>query len=249
MSAEKPDDMPKNDNISNIQIKGKEADITSFVQMLSDRTGNVYNLAGDYLCIEQDNNINSSSTSISMELGDLIGQLFENQTELPINIVRDSERALFDSYDFALIDIGDLEKVNSILQAAFIGHALEEWGSVEGYSNPSSRTDAAYETGHQKGLVMESSIANSMLGQPYELVKDLGSTFVETSSKNIYTLDQGNVSISTGGYHTESMKYGKTTLSYDRNAKITQNPQYQKYQNRLMKSISVGISKGYNVIR
>jgi hypothetical protein len=59
-----------------------------------------------------------------------------------------------------------------------------------------------------------------MLGQKYELVKDMPDKFIETSSKSATTLDQGDMNYPTSGYYIVSFKYGKKTLSYKRDAKI-----------------------------
>ncbi len=237
----------EDNNISKIKITGEQADIDSFINMLNTRTGSEYEITKEgYLRLISNNNILKSTKEVSSDLNEMLNELICSQVEIPITLVRDSENALFDNFDKALVDIGDLEKVHPILQAAFMGHFLAEWSSVEGYNNPENRKNT-YDIAHKEhGLKMESIIANAMLGQKYKLVKDLGTEFVETSSQNQISLDQGDINVTTGGYYKTTVKYGKTKFSYNRNVIINQSS--LKNQNGIVKKVNVSIKIGNNIV-
>jgi RHS repeat-associated protein len=203
-------------NISKIRFLGSQENITSFKNMLNARTGNVYDVTEDnYLKLVENNNKGVSNSEISSDLANLVNDLIANETELSLIMLRDSTKAMFDDFDHAFVDVGDLEKIGSVLQAAFIGHFLKEYSSVENYNNPANRTDSAYKENHEKGVIMESVIANAMLGQQYSLVKDSEERKDQKTDFSVF--QNGEIitqSRTTSAYNLISRQYGETTLTY-----------------------------------
>jgi len=178
-----------------VNVEGSEKRKRIFCKQLKKVTGHTFG-------VDKENNLfvkrfNSSAwkhpRKFSTDLMKLIENAIGDDGEVPIVLTRNSNDVLFDKFDDARVDIGDLAKCSRTMLAGQLGHIfserlacketmpiinfdiLEKWVVVFDYGDvikSSQETrDKYYNIAHNNyALQMESQIVCSLLNIPFELV-------------------------------------------------------------------------------
>ncbi len=141
----------------------------------------------------------------SGELSTIVENALKPGVKIEVNVVNNSDEALFDDFPSAKFDIGDLDGSDNAFAAGKIGHALEERLQADDYSVKENRENADnYNKGHDAGLIAEGKIVTSMLGIPNSPRKDVEIDYVPDaeSYKGVAKLKEENY-----GFHRVSIYY------------------------------------------
>jgi RHS repeat-associated protein len=156
-----------------IKVTGSRKDKELFIDQINEATGNDFEIDDDDMLKLKSGTYNTETTKDkSGELSQLFKDAIEGKQKIPYKLVSGNKgkRVFFDSYTTKKYDVGDFDKglkSNKAVTAGLMGHVLKERMSMPGYSKRKNRTDAAYNTAHDKfALVTEGSIVTRMLGLP-----------------------------------------------------------------------------------
>jgi hypothetical protein len=152
-------------------IKGKLADIQTFITLLNKATGNTYAYDADTKTIKRTSTtLNDSTNSTkSAYLSKLIEDVITGEKKFfDCNIVNNDSDVLFDNFPDGRIDIADLQKSpdNAFLTGLLV-HLIEERIAVPngGYKEDSKKKDyAVYDAAHKIALQKEAQVVAEMLG-------------------------------------------------------------------------------------
>jgi len=162
-------------NGDSVQVTGKQKNVDQFISMLNARTGNTYAVQNGYLVRTSENLNNETNGTVSGELSQTMEQAITGNGVIPVDIVKNSDNVLVDSYQTGALDVGDLQNLgDAAMVAGQIGHVFSERMATTGeggYGNAANRTpnlqDFSNSPVHQAGLQSEGRIVTSMLGIPY----------------------------------------------------------------------------------
>jgi len=162
-----------------VVVTGKQKHIDQFVSMLNARTGNIYAVNDKHQLYNTTGTVNTETTKDkSGDLSSKVEEAISSTTNIPIEVVNNSDKALFDDFSSTKFDIGDFKGADPAFTAGLIGHMFEERLKADDYSIESNRVNnyANYMKGHVPALDVEGKITTGMLGIPYtpRIDKNLG---------------------------------------------------------------------------
>lgn len=152
-------------------IKGKLADIQTFITLLDKATGNTYAYDADSKTIKRTSTTLNATTnnSKSAYLSKLIEDVITGQKNFfECKIVNNDSNILFDNFPDGSIDIADLQKApDNAFLAGLLVHLIEERIAVPngGYKEDAKKKDySVYEAAHKIALQKEAEVVAEMLG-------------------------------------------------------------------------------------
>ncbi|MGB4292177.1 MAG: RHS repeat-associated core domain-containing protein [Bacteroidales bacterium] len=162
-------------NGDSVQVTGRQKNVDQFISMLNARTGNTYAVQNGYLVRTSENLNLETNGTVSGELSQIMEQAITGNGVILVDIVKNKDNVLVDSYQTGALDVGDLQSIgDAAMVAGLIGHVFSERMATTGeggYGNAANRTpnlgDFSNSPVHQAGLQAEGRIVTSMLGIPY----------------------------------------------------------------------------------
>lgn len=154
-----------------IGLAGEQEALDAYLRMLYTHTGNNYAINnGKLTFVGTDKNFKGTK---SKTLADIITKGINSKDMYSLTLVgaKGDDNAVFvDSYQQGKIDVTDLAKMgeaSSSLQAAAIGHFLNEIQEVPGYATADAAArEAAFNSAHNPSLGMEGKIYGELIGDP-----------------------------------------------------------------------------------
>lgn len=150
-------------------IKGKLADIQTFITLLDKATGNTYTYDADTKTIKRTSaTLNTvTNSSKSAYLSKLIEDVITGEKKFfECKIVNNDSDVLFDGFNTSEIDIADLQKApDNAFLAGLLVHVIEERIAVPngGYKDKKKDYDV-YLAAHEIALQKETEVVSAMLG-------------------------------------------------------------------------------------
>jgi RHS repeat-associated protein len=195
-------------NGDSTKISGSTRNVNEYIALLNARTGNTYALKDGFLTRTNETLNTTTNGTISGELSKTIEQAITSNGVIPMNIVKNDDNVLIDSYKTGAVDVGDLKKLNDpTFVAGQIGHIFSErlaTGGEGGYGNEANRTDDNFNSSHSIALGTEGKIVTSMLGIP-------NAARTETISLGPNDSNSAYNATVTNTYGTASYQYTRST--------------------------------------